>query len=163
MSKSERRDAEYRQHLDLEHQRRSTVSHKDAGQAPSQYENGGANGYVKLAMGVAFLPISFIFGFGLWFLIPAAILIALGLRDLKSQRYQSLPAAEDDKEKELLSAIRDNDYSITPAVAALETSLTVRKADGMLSDLANGGHLQLDSRDGVLYYSLPGKRAELGP
>lgn len=44
----------------------------------------------------------------------------------------------------------------------METSLTVREADEMLSELANGGHLQLENRDGALYYSLPGRRSELG-
>lgn len=77
------------------------------------------------------------------------------------QQRKALPAP-DNREKELLSAIRDNGGSITSAEAAMETSLTVREADGMLSELANGGHLQLESRDGALYYSLPGRRPELG-
>ncbi|MGB3682899.1 MAG: hypothetical protein WA990_10495 [Rubrobacteraceae bacterium] len=72
----------------------------------------------------------------------------------------SLPAAVS-QERELLSAIRDNG-SITPAEVAMETSLTVREADGMLSELANGGHLQVEGRDGALYYLLPGKRTDLG-
>jgi hypothetical protein len=40
----------------------------------------------------------------------------------------------------------------------METSLTVREADGMLSELAGGGHLAVESRDGALFYSLPGRR-----
>ena len=40
----------------------------------------------------------------------------------------------------------------------METSLTVREADGMLSELA-GGHLAVESRDGALFYSLPGRRS----
>jgi hypothetical protein len=39
----------------------------------------------------------------------------------------------------------------------METSLTVREADGMLSELAGGGHLAVESRDGALFYSLPGR------
>ncbi len=31
----------------------------------------------------------------------------------------------------------------------------------MLSELASGGHLQVESRDGALYYALPGRRSEL--
>ena len=61
-------------------------------------------------------------------------------------------------ERELLSAIKANGGSITPAEAAMETSLTVREADGMLSELAGGGHLAVESRDGALFYSLPGRR-----
>ena len=40
----------------------------------------------------------------------------------------------------------------------METSLTVREADGMLSELAGGGHLAVESRDGALFYALPGRR-----
>ena len=123
-------------------------------------DEGNTNAYVKLVMGVAFLPIAFIFGFGLWFLIPAAILIGFGLQDLRRQRNQSLPAARNDNERELLSAIQSNG-SITPAEAAIETSLTVREADGMLSELAGGGYLQIESHNGALYYSLPDKHSEL--
>ncbi len=33
---------------------------------------------------------------------------------------------------------------MTPAEAAMETSLTGREADGMLSELAGGGHLAVE-------------------
>jgi hypothetical protein len=47
--------------------------------------------------------------------------------------------------------------------AAMETSLTVKEADRMLSELAGGGHLTVESTGAALRYSLPGKRvAELG-
>jgi hypothetical protein len=39
----------------------------------------------------------------------------------------------------------------------METSLTVREADGMLSELAGGGHIEAESRDEALFYSLPGR------
>ncbi|CAN5678206.1 hypothetical protein BH24ACT21_BH24ACT21_03730 [soil metagenome] len=157
MSDPEQRNTEDRHHLDLEHQRKNEVSRSNPGQVPQNNY-----GYVKLAMGVVFLAAFGLFGISLWFLIPAAILIGLGLRDLNRQRDRSLLAAENNKERELLSAIRDNDYSITPAEAAMEISLTVREADEMLSELAGGGHLQVESQDGALYYSLPGKRTKLG-
>ena len=41
----------------------------------------------------------------------------------------------------------------------METSLTVREADRMLSELAGGGHLAVESKDGALFYSLPGRRS----
>jgi hypothetical protein len=40
----------------------------------------------------------------------------------------------------------------------METSLTVREADALLSELASGGHLRVEDRDGALYYSLPGRK-----
>ncbi|MGF1471453.1 MAG: hypothetical protein ACFB50_06890 [Rubrobacteraceae bacterium] len=97
---------------------------------------------------------------GIGFVIGAGACLGWGVPKLLQQR-RTLPAPGN-REKELLSAIRDNGGSITPAEAAMETSLTVREADEMLSELASGGHLQLESREGSLFYSLPGKRTELG-
>lgn len=136
----------------------------DQEQTPKKNDDNGP--YAKIALGAAFVAICLIFGFtvtfiaSIWLLIPAAALIGSGIQDLSQQRRTAIPAP-DNKERELLSAIRDNGGSITPTEAALDTSLTVREADEMLSELANGGHLQLESRDGALYYSLPGKRTEL--
>jgi hypothetical protein len=62
-------------------------------------------------------------------------------------------------EKQLLMVIRDSGGSITPVEAALGTSLTVDEAEEMLSRLANRGHLLVESRDGALYYALPGRRS----
>ena len=42
----------------------------------------------------------------------------------------------------------------------METSLTVSEADSMLSELAGGGHLAVESREGALFYSLPGRRSQ---
>ena len=93
---------------------------------------------------------------GLGFVIVAAALLGKGVSDLQKQRHAVEPPAS--KERELLSAIKDNGGSITPAEAAMETSLTVREADGMLSELAGAGHLAVRSRDGALIYALPGRR-----
>ena len=71
---------------------------------------------------------------------------------------RALPLASD-KERELLSAIRDNGGVITPTEAAMETSLTVKEADRRLSELAGGGHLSVESAGGTLCYSLPGRQA----
>ena len=85
--------------------------------------------------------------------IGAAALIGIGLSKTRGRQRAVAPPV--DKERELLSAIRDNGGSITPAEAAMETSLTVREADKMLSDLAGGGHLAVESRGGSLFYALP--------
>ena len=61
-------------------------------------------------------------------------------------------------EKQLLMAILDAGGGITPVEAALETSLTVDEAEEILSSLADRGHLHVESRDGALAYTLPGKR-----
>ena len=64
-------------------------------------------------------------------------------------------------EKELLVAMRDAGGSITPVEAAMETSLSVDEAEGILSRLAEGGHLRAEIRDGALCYSVPGGRPGL--
>jgi hypothetical protein len=124
---------------------------------------GGGNAYLYLAFGIGFVVAAImiiatagVLAAGVGFVIPAAIFLGLAAKDFQKQRY-ALPRPAN-KERELLSAIRDNGGSITPAEAAMETSLTVREADGMLSELAGGGHLAVESRHGALLYSLPGRR-----
>jgi hypothetical protein len=124
--------------------------------------------YVMIALGLAFV------GFGasvgltagelvpfFVFMFPASVLLALGLSKLEQQRRKAV-APRVSKEKELLSAIQGNSGSITPAEAAMQTSLTVGEADEMLSELASGGHLRVESSEGTLFYRLPSRhRPEL--
>jgi hypothetical protein len=121
--------------------------------------------YVKVSLGLVFVFGAFVFGilappgtlvisFGL--MIPAFALLADAFQDAARRRRAISPPAN--RERELLSAIRDNGGSITPAEAAMETSLTVKEADQMLSELAGGGHLSVESAGGVLRYSLPSRR-----
>jgi hypothetical protein len=91
------------------------------------------------------------------FMFPASVLLALGLSRLERQRRKAV-SPRVGKERELLLAIRDNTGSITPAEAAMETSLTIGEADKMLSELAAGGHLRVESSEGTLFYRLPGRR-----
>ncbi len=102
--------------------------------------------YVKVSLGLVFVFGAFVFGilappgtlvvsFGL--MIPAVALLADAFQDA-ARRRRALSSPPANGERELLSAIRDNGGSITPAEAAMETSLTVREADRMLSDLAGG-------------------------
>ena len=133
------------------------------GRKGEQPKRGGGNAYLFLAFGIGFvlaavmvIATAGVLAAGVGFVIPAAIFFGLAANDFQKQRH-ALPRS-DNKERELLSAIRDNGGSITPAEAAMETSLTVREADAMLSELAGGGHLAVQSRDGALFYSLPGRR-----
>jgi hypothetical protein len=97
---------------------------------------------------------------GMGLIIGSAACLGWGIPQVLKSRGSLTPI---DREKELLSAIRDNGGSITPAEAAMETSLTVREADEMLAELTSGGHLKLESQEGSLYYSLPARREqELG-
>ena len=135
-----------------------------ANDASRYEEKSNSYPYVMIALGLAFV------GFGasvgitagelvpfFVFVFPASVLLALGLSRLEQQRRKAV-APRVSKEGELLSAIRDNLGSITPAEAAMQTSLTVGEADEMLSELAAGGHVQVESSECTLFYRLPGRR-----
>ncbi len=121
--------------------------------------------YVKVGLGLVFVFGAFVFGIlsppgtlviSFCLMIPAVALLASAFQEAKKRRRAIQPL---DKERELLSAIRDNGGVITPMEAAMETSLTVKEADRMLSELAGGGHLSVESAGGTLCYSLPGRQA----
>ena len=127
-------------------------------------KRGGGHSLMYLAFGIGFLLAGVLVvitagtaAAGIGFVIPAAIFFGLAANDFQKHRH-ALPRPAN-KERELLSAIRDNGGSITPTEAAMETSLTVREADQMLSELAGGGHLAVDSREGSLFYALPRRRS----
>ena len=126
-------------------------------------EDSNSGPYVLIALALAFAGFGASIGITsgvlvpvFVFMFPALVLLALGISKLQEKKQKSIPPKLG-KERELLSAIRDNGGSITPTEAAMETSLTVCEADGMLSELAGGGHLAVESRNGALFYALPGR------
>ncbi|WP_152670589.1 hypothetical protein [Rubrobacter aplysinae] len=102
----------------------------------------------------------FIFG---WLLFPALGAFARGVAGL-ADSGASKPL-EGERERELLEALRDGG-ELSPAQAAMQTSLTVSEADALLGELAGGGHLRVRTRSGGIFYSLweaePGGPGELG-
>lgn len=96
-----------------------------------------------------------IFVFG-WAVFPAFGVFARGVAGLVDSRPErpELPS-ESSRERELLEAIKEHG-EITPAQAAMNTSLTVSEADEMLKNLAEGGHLDVRVRGGGLFYALWG-------
>jgi hypothetical protein len=92
-----------------------------------------------------------IFVFG-WMIFPAFGLLVRGIAGLSEGRTV-LPSAASGGERELLEALRERG-ELTPAEAAMDTSLSVAEADQMLKELAEGGHLDVRVRGGGLFYSL---------
>ncbi|MDQ3862097.1 MAG: hypothetical protein M3317_01085 [Actinomycetota bacterium] len=90
----------------------------------------------------------FIFG---WAVFPAFGVFARGVAGLIDTRSE--PQAANARERELLEALHRSG-ELTPAQAAMETSLTVNEADEMLKDLAAKGHLDVRVRGGGLFYGL---------
>jgi ATP/maltotriose-dependent transcriptional regulator MalT len=68
------------------------------------------------------------------------------------QSRRAVPTARE-KEKELLGALEERG-ELTPATAAMGTSLTVEEASKMLEGLATKGHLKVLNQEGVLAYTL---------
>ncbi len=120
------------------------------------------NPHLYIALGIGFVVAAVlvmgtagVLAAGLPFVIAAAALLGKGVSEMRGRQRALTPPVS--KERELLSAIRNSGGSITPTEAALETSLTVREADQMLSELAASGHLTVESRGGALFYGLPGR------
>ena len=90
----------------------------------------------------------FIFG---WAVFPAFGVFVRGVAGLVDTRSE--PPAANARERELLEALQSSG-ELTPAQAAMETSLTVNEADEMLKDLAAKGHLDVRVRGGGLFYGL---------
>ena len=91
--------------------------------------------------------------------VPTGLLLLRGMRQFKrwGKRDETLKIG---RERELLLAILDSGGRLTPIEAALETSISVEEAEDMLSRLAERGHLMVESRDGALFYVLPGRSSE---
>ncbi len=91
-----------------------------------------------------------IFVFG-WAVFPAFGVFAQGVAGLVESRSE--PPAANARERELLEALQRRG-ELTPAEAAMETTLTVNEADKMLEELAAKGHLDVRVRRGGLFYGL---------
>jgi hypothetical protein len=89
----------------------------------------------------------FVFG---WMIFPAFGLLVRGIAGLSEGPDEPAVARG---ERELLEALQRRG-ELTPAQAAMETSLTVNEADKMLEDLAAKGHLDVKVRGGGLFYGL---------
>jgi len=87
-----------------------------------------------------------------WIVFLALETFTKGVAGLMQLRQEERPP-QNSKEQELLEALRDRGELI-PAQAAVETSLSVKEADEMLKELAEGGHLKVRVRGGALFYSL---------
>ncbi len=107
-------------------------------------------GVAVLTLATNFWWLIFVFG---WTIFPAFGLLVRGIAGLSEDRGRLPSAPANSRERELLGALRDKG-ELTPAQAAMETSLTVEEADGMLRKLAEGGHLQVRVHGGGLFYSL---------
>jgi ATP/maltotriose-dependent transcriptional regulator MalT len=114
--------------------------------------------------GLANSPWTWLGVLGIGVVAPAVFLTQINHAiALHEERKQATPSARD-KEGELLRALEERG-GITPATAAMRTSLTVEEASKMLHGLATKGHLKVLNQDGVLAYALfeGGRQVALAP
>jgi DNA-binding CsgD family transcriptional regulator len=93
-----------------------------------------------------------------WWVVPVLGMagpLVLVLLD-RTERLRKGPDDRKLKERELLEALAELG-EITPAAAAMKTSLTVDEAQKMLGDLAGKGHLKPRAEEGGVVYSLRGR------
>ena len=105
-------------------------------------------GILVLTLAQSLWWLIFVFG---WMIFPAFGLLVRGIAGLSEGPNE--PAVPNAGERELLEALQRRG-ELTPAQAAMETSLTVDEADKMLEDLAAKGHLDVKVRGGGLFYGL---------
>ena len=88
-----------------------------------------------------------------FFVVGPAIRASARGRSEVSERREREPVEEEQKERQLLEAL-ERCGELSPARAALETTLSVSEADRMLSGLAKDGHVEVRAREGRLGYAL---------
>ena len=95
-----------------------------------------------------------------WISFPALGLLTRGMAGLFGSA--AVLSTSRVREREILEALREHG-GLTPARAAMETSLTVAEADGVLARLAGDGHLQVRAQGGALAYALWETQGRGGP
>jgi ATP/maltotriose-dependent transcriptional regulator MalT len=103
--------------------------------------------------GLADVGVVWLAVFGIGVVAPVVLLgqINRAIATHEASRRAAPDARE--KEKELLGALEEHG-KLTPATAAMRTSLTVDEAAKMLEELARKGHLEMRTEDGGVAYSL---------
>ncbi|MBA2691941.1 MAG: hypothetical protein H0U65_05530 [Rubrobacter sp.] len=81
-------------------------------------------------------------------------------REYRPEPAPPEPAPPTDKEGELLAAMDENGGRVSAMKAAMETSISVKEAEGMLSELASDEHLFVELSGGAMIYALPGNEPE---
>ena len=94
-------------------------------------------------------------GVALWAMVPSLWLLVKGIAGFRKTYYTraAVETTAEDGERQLLEALERNG-EISPARAAMETSLTVSESDRILGELTGQGYLTARVREGALVYAL---------
>ena len=110
--------------------------------------------------GLADIGIVWIAVFGIGVIGPVLILRQMTHAIAAHEESRRATPGAREKEKELLGALEEHG-ELTPATAAMRTSLTVDEASKMLEELARKGHLEMHVEEDIVAYALgePDRRA----
>jgi ATP/maltotriose-dependent transcriptional regulator MalT len=113
--------------------------------------------------GLADVGVVWLAVFGIGVVAPVLLLrqINRAIEAHEESRRRPAPGARE-KERELLEALEEGG-EITPATAAMRTSLTVDEASKVLEELARKGHLEMQREEGIMAYSLGKRRRQALP
>jgi ATP/maltotriose-dependent transcriptional regulator MalT len=103
--------------------------------------------------GLASVGIVWVAVLGIGVAAPVLLLWQINRAISAHEATRQTATASGQREKELLAAL-ERHGEITPATAAMRTSLTVDEASGMLEALARRGHLYPRTENGVTAYAL---------
>ena len=103
--------------------------------------------------GLADVGIVWVAIFGIGVVAPVLLLRQLNRAIAAHEESHRTVSGTREQEKELLGALEESG-GLTPATAAMRTSLTVDEAEKMLDSLARKGHLEPQIGEGVTAYSL---------
>ena len=103
--------------------------------------------------GLADVGIVWVAVFGIGVVAPVLMLRQINHAIVAHEESRRTVSGTREQEKELLQALEERG-GLTPASAAMRTSLTVDEASEMLENLTRKGHLKLQSEEGVTAYSL---------
>jgi ATP/maltotriose-dependent transcriptional regulator MalT len=103
--------------------------------------------------GLANSPWTWLAVLGIGVVAPVVLMRQINRAIATHEQYRRAVPGAREKEKELLRALEERG-EITPATAAMRTSLTVEEASKMLDKLAARGHMRVLNQDGVLAYTL---------
>src|SRR5215212_2431425 len=112
--------------------------------------------------GLADVGIVWIAVFGIGVVGPVLILRQMTQAIAAHEESRRATPGAREKEKELLGALEERG-ELTPATAAMRTSLTVDEASRMLEELARKGHLEMQTDGGVVAYALGGRSRQALP
>ena len=106
--------------------------------------------------GLADVGIAWLALFGIGVVAPVLFLRQINRAIATHEEARRTSSGTREKEKELLGALEERGR-LTPAAAAMRTSLTVDEASEMLKGLARKGHLEMQAQEGTMAYVLGGR------